>query len=442
MYTDLAEKVLKKAERAGADEVEVVVESARDTEIVMKRGGIHSEKDCRTAAMGIRVIIGKKHSFTSCNLPFQNAENLAEHAVFLARETVEDAFWKHLPYRCSPAEVEGIYSQKLAELSYEDLFEFARVLLDSASSIRDVDMEEGHIKHSVEAFFIINSHGLSGRYETTTLEADVLCAAKRSGQAECMAYDYVSSRSPDCDFTALGEKVAQSARASMGARKLPSGAGGKVLLLPDPASEVLFTPLAAAVSAEAYLRDRSPFSQEMGDEVASDILTVTDDGTLPGGCESKPIDGEGSATHNTIIIEKGYLSGLLHSEYTANIAGCASTGNAVRTATSDVNVGPTNFIVQKGGVSFPELLEELGEGLMVERFSGSVDAITGLFSGVCKQAHYVRKGEIIHPVKEVTLSGDAFQALKTIRLLGNSAVPEYQGIITPSCLVEGIEMKR
>lgn len=442
MYFDLAEKVLKRAERAGADEVEVVVESARDTEIVVRRGSIHSEKDCRTAAMGIRAVVGKKHSFTSCNLPFQNAETLAEHAVFLAKETVEDTFWEHLPYKCSPAEVEGIYSQKLAELTYEGLFELASTLLDSASSINYVDMEEGHIKYAVEEFFIINSHGLSGDYKATTLEADVVCAAKQAGQAECMAYDYVSSRSLDCDFAALGEKVARSAHASMGAKRLPSGARGKVLFLPDPASEVLFTPLAAAVSAEAYLRERSPLSQKMGEKIGSEILKVRDDGTLRGGCESKPIDGEGSATCNTTLVEEGYLSGLLHSEYTANIAGCTSTGNAVRTATSDINVGPTNFIVSKGRAPLQELVEELGEGLLVERFSGSVDATTGLFSGVCKQAHYVKKGEIVYPVREVTLSGDAFQAIKTIKLLGDSAVPEYQGIVTPACLVEGIEIKR
>jgi predicted Zn-dependent protease len=76
----------------------------------------------------------------------------------------------------------------------------------------------------------------------------------------------------------------------------------------------------------------------------------------------------------------------------------------------------------------------------VERFSGSVDVTSGLFSGVCKQAHYVHNGEIVYPVKDVTLSGDAFQAVKSISLLGDSALPEYQGILTPACLVEGIEI--
>jgi PmbA protein len=440
MYESLAESVLKAAEKAGAHEVEVVIESARDTEIVMKRKAIHSEKDCRTAAMGIRVAIGKKHSFTSCNLPFPEPETLARHAVFLAEQTVEDAYWEHLPYKCPPAKVEGIYSRELAELSYDTLFELAQNLLESVAAVRDVDLEEGHIKHAVEEFFIINSHSLQGSFKTTTLEADVLCAAKRGGQAECSAYDYVTSRTLDCDISNLGEKTARSAKASMGAQKLPTGARGKVLLMPDPASEILFTPLAAAVSGETYLWGTSPLSQALGTTVAAEILDITDDGTLQGGCSSRPRDGEGSTTCNTAIIQKGQFVGLLHSEYTAAIAKCKSTGNAVRTATSDVNVGPSNFTVHKGDASLEELLEALGEGLLVERFSGSVDVTSGLFSGVCKQAHYVHNGEIVYPVKDVTLSGDAFQAVKSISLLGDSALPEYQGILTPACLVEGIEI--
>lgn len=440
MYESLAERVLKAAEKAGADEAEVVVESARDVDIVVRRAEIHSEKDCRTAAMGIRAVVGKRHSFTSCNLPFPDPEKLAAHAVFLAKETVEDTFWHHLPYRCPPARVKGIYSRKLAALPYESLFELAQELLDSVRGVKDVDVEEGHIQHSVENCFIVNSHSLSGRYRTTTLEVGVLCAAKSAGQAECTAYDYVSSRDLDVDVRNLGETVAQSARACMGARRLPSGVRGEVLLMPGPASEVLFTPLASAVNAEAYLWERSPLTGSLGEQVAAPVLNIHDDGTLRGGCASRPIDGEGSTSCNTPVLEQGRLVGLLHSEYTAHIAGCSSTGNAVRTATSDVGVGPSNFRIEKGRACMEELLGEAKEGLLVERFSGSVDVTTGLFSGVCRQAHCIEKGEIRYPVRDVTLSGDAFQVVRRIRLLGNSALPEYQGITTPACLVEGIEI--
>jgi PmbA protein len=440
MDVRLAEKALRTAERTGADEVEVVMESSHDVEIILKRNEIHSEKDCRTAALGIRTVVDKKHSFTSCNLPHPDIESLAQHGVFLAKKNVSDPYWIHLPLKSTPAHVEDIYSPVLAELSYDALFEFAQELLAGAQMVRNVDVEEGHIHISDETFYITNSHSVSGSYEATTCEVDLVCTAKYSGHSECMAYDYFYSKTPDFDLMEFAQAVAQSAHRGLGAKALPHPLEGPVLLMPDPVSQVLFTPLASAVNAETYLWDTSPLSGVIGSRVAPEMVTVTDDGTLKGGYGSRPIDGEGNATAQTPIIQEGIFTGLLHSEYTSNLAGCASSGNAMRTATSDVTVGPTNFMVHPGTASLEELLAELGTGVMVERFSGSVDVTTGLFSGACRQAHYVKNGEICYPVKELTLSGNAFQALQKIELLGDSAIPEYQGIMAPACLVGGISI--
>jgi PmbA protein len=440
MDEEVAERALKAAENAGADEAEVIMESSHDSEIVLRRGEIHSEKDCRTAALGIRTVVDKKHSFTSCNLPYPCIEALARHGVFLARKNVRDPYWDHLPLSSTPVHIRDIYSPLLANLSEDALFEYAQGLLSGVEPVSSVAVEEGHIHIAHEAVFILNTHSVCGSYETTTCEIDLLCTAKRSGHSECMAYDYVCSKTPPSNITEFAQEVARSAFRGLGARKLPEPMESRVLLMPDPASQVLFTPLAAAVNAEQYLWKTSPLSESLETPVTADILTVTDDGTLPGGYGSQPFDGEGNATACTPLIAQGILKGLLHSEYTSNIAGCQSTGNAIRTATSDVTVGPTNFIVHSGDASMEELLSMLKRGVMVERFSGSIDVTTGLYSGVCRQAHYVRNGEVCYPVKEPTLSGNAFQELQNIQLVGKAAVPEYQGIITPACLVDGMRI--
>ena len=440
MNERVAEKALKAAEQAGADEVEVVMESSHDMEIVLKRGEIHSEKDCKTAALGIRTVVSNKHSFTSCNLPHPSIGSLAKHGVFLAKKNVQDPYWHHLPLKNTPVKVKDIYDPSLAHLTPDQLFSYAHILLSTVQSVEHVEVKEGHIHIADETFFLINSHAVSGQYKTTTCEVDLLCTANPSGHAECMAYDYFCSKTADFNLNPFAHAVAQSARNGLDAKKLPHGLKDSIVLMPDPVSQVLFTPLAWAVNAESFLWKTSPFSESMGDRVTSSVVSVIDDGTLPGGYGSRPIDGEGNSTTCTPLIQEGVCTGLLHSEYTSNIAGCVSTGNAIRTATSDVTVGPTNFMVQPGDASFEELLAELGEGIMVERFSGSVDVTTGLFSGVCRQAHYIKNGEICYPVKEPTLSGNAFRGVRSIQLLGDSAVPEYQGIVTPACLVDGITL--
>jgi PmbA protein len=440
MDEKVAKRALKAAENAGADEVEVIMESSHDVEIVLRRGEIHSEKDCRTAALGIRTVVDNRHSFTSCNLPYPHIEALARHGVFLARKTVRDPYWDHLPLHSTPVQVRDIYSPLFANPSQDMLFDLAQRILGGVEPVPSVAVEEGHIHIAHETVFILNTHSISGGYETTTCEIDLLCTAKRSGHSECMAYDYFCSKTPHFDITEFAQGVARSAFQGLNAQKLPEPMESPVLLMPDPASQVLFTPLASAVNAEQYLWKTSPLSGSLETPVTAETLTITDDGTLRGGYGSRPFDGEGNATACTPIITGGIMTGLLHSEYTSNIAECVSTGNAIRTATSDVTVGPTNFIVHSGEASKEELLSALGTGVMVERFSGSIDVTTGLYSGVCRQAHYVKNGEVCYPVKEPTLSGNAFQGLQNIRLLGDTAVPEYQGIIAPACLVDGMKI--
>ncbi|MEM7516908.1 MAG: metallopeptidase TldD-related protein, partial [Planctomycetota bacterium] len=119
----------------------------------------------------------------------------------------------------------------------------------------------------------------------------------------------------------------------------------------------------------------------------------------------------------------------------------ASTGHAAGGARSLPGISCHALCVAPGeGGSREELLATLGRGLYVERFSGSVDAASGDFSGVAKSARWVENGEIVRPVTETLLAGNSFDLLRGSLVLGSEAERRGGSARIPAALVDGIDV--
>ena len=102
-------------------------------------------------------------------------------------------------------------------------------------------------------------------------------------------------------------------------------------------------------------------------------------------------------------------------------------------------IGPTRLLVAPGKASLEELLREAGEGLYVGRFSGSVDEVSGDFSGVAKCSFRVRNGALAEPLKETMVAGNAFAVLKALRGLTTQR-KRLPGLLLPHALVDGVDV--
>jgi PmbA protein len=196
----------------------------------------------------------------------------------------------------------------------------------------------------------------------------------------------------------------------------------KAVVLLDPYVATGFLGLIGpALTGEAVQKGRSLFAGKVGERVASDKITIIDDGLLGGGIASAPFDGEGVPTSRTILVKKGDLRGYLHNTYTAAKDGVQSTGNGVRSSFKGTpEVGMTNFYIEAGQIPVEQLIKDISSGIYVTEVMGmhTANPISGDFS-VGVSGLLIENGELTRPVRGMAMGGNIIELLENIDAVGN-----------------------
>lgn len=161
---------------------------------------------------------------------------------------------------------------------------------------------------------------------------------------------------------------------------------------------------------------------KIGKKIASEQVTIIDDGTQREGFGFYPIDDEGVEGQKTVIVEKGILKSYMHSRSTAHHFSVRPTGNARALYAEDLPiVRMTNTFFEKGNYSFDELLELMKSGLFLRgvRGGGSANSKTGEFTFGVMEAFRVIKGEINSRVRSGSITGNILDALKKVKAVGD-----------------------
>jgi PmbA protein len=216
---------------------------------------------------------------------------------------------------------------------------------------------------------------------------------------------------------AVGRIAARRTLRRLGARKVATQEV-PVVFDPDMAASLLGS-LCSAVSGSTIYRGTSFLAGKLGEHVTAPGLSVVDDGRMPGGLGSRPFDGEGLPTRRTVVIQDGVLTSYLLDTYTGRKLGLASTGNASRSLGQRPTVGPTNFHVVPGAHSPEEIIRSVDRGLYVTEMIGfGVNLVTGDYSRGAVGI-WIEKGELTHPVEEVTIAGNLKEMLCGIEMIGS-----------------------
>ena len=164
-------------------------------------------------------------------------------------------------------------------------------------------------------------------------------------------------------------------------------------------------------------------ANKIGEKVASEKVTLVDDGVLPNGFGTMKYDDEGVPTQKTIIIEKGISKGFLHSRETAQHFGVSPTGNArAWTFEYDPIIRMRNTYIETGDYTLDELAEDIKEGFFLKGgLSGQAD-FNGEFMFGTQEAIRIRNGKFAESLRGVTISGNAFEVLKNVDAVGKDFV--------------------
>ena len=165
----------------------------------------------------------------------------------------------------------------------------------------------------------------------------------------------------------------------------------------------------------------SAFTGRIGEQVASPLCTVVDDGTLADRRGSLTVDDEGNETKNTVLIEDGILRGYMQDEHNARLMNMERTGNGRRESFAHLPMPRmTNTYMHAGQHEPEEIISSVKNGLYAVNFGGGqVDITSGKFVFSSSEAYLIEDGKITAPVKGATLIGNGPQAMQTISMLGN-----------------------
>jgi TldD protein len=175
----------------------------------------------------------------------------------------------------------------------------------------------------------------------------------------------------------------------------------------------------------------STYAGRMGEQVASTLCTIVDDGTLPGRRGSLSVDDEGTQTQCTTLIENGILVGYLQDTLNARLMGVKPTGNGRRESFAHLPMPRMTNTYMLAGESDPaDIIRSVKKGLYAVNFGGGqVDITSGKFVFSATEAYLIEDGKVTAPVKGATLIGNGPEAMNRVSMVGNDlALDEGVGI--------------
>jgi PmbA protein len=191
-----------------------------------------------------------------------------------------------------------------------------------------------------------------------------------------------------------------------------------VVFDPETAASLL-RHLAGAIAGSSLYRRMSFLLDRLGEQVASDTVTVVDDPLRPAGPASRPFDGEGVRQARRAIVERGVLRSYLLDSYSARRLGMKTTGHAVRSVGDAPGVAPTNFVLEPGPHGPEAIIASVRSGLYVTELIGfGVNPVTGDYSRGAAGL-WIENGELAHPVEELTIAGNLRDMLRDIEMVGS-----------------------
>jgi PmbA protein len=426
---------------AGASDAEAYAVEDSGREVRVHGGEVESLTAATQRGVGVRAWLGQRTGYAyGTDLSAAGVSALAERAAEAARVADEDEFAGPPDDRApAPAELQ-LSDPAILEWSTGQLadltLEIERAALGADSRIAGV--EQAVYADSTERVAIFSSVGVEGEYSSSSCYGYVQALAEGDeGRETGLGFDL--GRGPAAlDPAAIGREGAERAAEMIGAGK-PQSRSCPVVL--DPTVAASFVALIGrGLSAGAVQRGRSPFSEQVGEEVADGTFSLYDDGLDPEGFASAPFDGEGVPRRRTPLIEGQTLRTFLYDTYTARRGEAASTGNASRGGyRSQPSVAASNLIVEGGSLDLAELLREAGDGVLVTDVAGlhsGVNPVSGVFS-VGASGRAIRDGELGEPLREFTIASDLVAMLGALQAVGRDSrwVPFGGSVRTPSLLI-------
>ena len=427
------------ARKAGAGQAEVFASRGRETEVSVEKNDLNMVRVVDETTLGLRVIVDGKVGFATTNRP-DDLQGLVDEALAVARSGEPDPH-AGLPDPEALPDLVPRLDQGLAEVEPEALVAMTVELMREALA-RDsrLTVDGGAIGLEHEARAIASSTGVAGTWLASGATGYLMGMAIDGDEVGSFAYDGDAVQDLASLRPSLSAAFARFVDKAVGA--LGAGKGesfrGSVFLPADVVGGFFLDTLVSVLKADGVRKGRSPMAGKLGELIASPLLNLTEGGAGLSGYPLAPFDREGLPRRRTPLVEGGVLKAFLYDSYEARAAGARSTANALGGAASLPTLGAACVELGAGETPADELAA-MERGVIVTRFSGTHDGVSGDFSGVVKGGFLVRDGER-RPIKETTISGNVYEALKQVSGVSRERSTFYGTRCYPSVRLEDLSV--
>jgi PmbA protein len=433
-YTDaslisLGFKAVNAAEKMGASQAEVYsLRRVISTCSVEKLEVTFAQRKVQ-AGVGIRVAVGKKIGFScTSSTSEQSVRDATENALKIARAREDDPRFKAFPSREKYQKVSNILDKQVKEAKMDELIEKGRSLAEVMRTYdKRIQSGGGVLTYIAYNRAVANSFGLDLEENDTIVDVRVSSMAKDNGDVSGVDYLQLARYANDVDVEEVGRTVSKLTVEQLRRKPIQTKAVD-LILHPHAVGDLFSHTLHPAFLGDNLQRNRTPFAGKLGEKVASELISIDDNGILEKGYASQSFDDEGAARRNTTLMKEGVVKSFLYDSLWAGKANTQSTGNStrkdatgLRTYSSEPVIDTTNVVVKPGNRGFDQLLSEVDEGILVYSIIGAhtSNAASGSFSIAGQTVFRIEHGEIVYPVKEAMIGGSLTQLLSQVSGVAN-----------------------
>jgi TldD protein len=409
----------------GAEYVEVRAQNLFKTLLTTKDGMVEGAKEGIENGAGVRVLVNGAWGFVSLGkLDSKLLTEAVDEAVRLAKA----------------ASLRVKKPVKLADIkTVED-----RIVAKPRKNPQDVSMEEkidgalamdktifgydSRIRSCTISYldvtgtnYFVNSDGTCIEQDKLYVWSLILASARensiyasaREEIGSTSGYEVFDTETPEKVGTMIAKRVVEQLKA-----KTPKGGSFPAVIGPNVVGVFMHEAMGHLAEADLTLSG-SVLYDKLGKQIASDAVTVYDDGTVEGAFGSFKYDDEGVRTQKTPLIEKGTLTGLMHNRETAQKLNMEPTGNA---RAEDFRFEPIirmrNTYLAPGDRSFEELIEDIDFGYYLKSFRGGQANLDGTFQVGIQEAYEIVKGQLGAAVRSASISGNTLETLRKVEAVG------------------------
>ncbi|MCL1925607.1 MAG: TldD/PmbA family protein [Syntrophorhabdaceae bacterium] len=418
-----AQKILRALLSRGGEYGELFREEIRSQNLLLEDERIERVVSGADAGIGIRLLFHGKTFYAYTN-DFTE-KTLLSLAGDLARYAEGNGVETEIP--ASPKIVKGPTQVRVPPSS--------RGIREKTDMAREIDRLARGISPEIRQVRVTYSESLrsieiAAHPDTFTTEEQtygVLAIQCVAGNDTGLTMGYESAGGTQGLEFLEGDVPERLARVSAGralralrAAKLPGGRM-PVVISSEAGGTMVHEAIGHGLEADLALRGMSVYQGKIGQRIASPLVSIADDATIPGKRGSFGIDDEGIPAKNNLLVEKGILKGFLHDRLSSMRAGVPPTGNGRRESYRRKPIPRmTNTVILSGETLPEEILAGIPTGLFVVKMGGGqVNTVTGDFMFEVAEGYRIENGKRGEPVRGATITGNGPEALSMIDRVGS-----------------------